>query len=270
MADRVHERRRAARRRGRQWGAVPVIVTVLLLTAGCGGDAPVAQRGAMTDPPVEASDPVSPDQPATTPVAEPTPAPRAVIVPAVAGLPRAEAAQALRAVGLRLGEVRRIPSDQARGTVLRQSIASGGSVAQGSMVALATAIPHPRVPGVLGASSRAATAALRQAGYRVDLVMQTVTSGRDGAVLRQTPRPQTRTKVGTSVTVVVARVVRPVASPPAENCTPGYRPCLSPSSDYDCAGGSGDGPQYATGPVYVTGSDPYDLDQDGDGVACES
>ena len=34
------------------------------------------------------------------------------------------------------------------------------------------------------------------------------------------------------------------------------------------AGGSGNGPKY-TGPVRVTGSDPYDLDRDGDGVGCE-
>lgn len=53
------------------------------------------------------------------------------------------------------------------------------------------------------------------------------------------------------------------------SCTPGYRPCLPPMSDYDCAGGSGNGPGYAHGPIYVTGSDPYDLDSDGDGVACE-
>src|SRR5215217_9297400 len=52
------------------------------------------------------------------------------------------------------------------------------------------------------------------------------------------------------------------------NCTPGYSSCLTPASDYDCRGGSGNGPKY-TGPVRVTGSDPYDLDRDGDGQACE-
>lgn len=54
-----------------------------------------------------------------------------------------------------------------------------------------------------------------------------------------------------------------------QNCTPGYSPCLPPASDYDCAGGSGNGPEYAYGPIYVTGSDPYGLDSDGDGVGCE-
>ena len=60
-------------------------------------------------------------------------------------------------------------------------------------------------------------------------------------------------------------------SPPASggggNCTPGYSPCLPPASDYDCEGGSGDGPKY-TGTVQVTGSDPYELDGDGDGTGC--
>ena len=53
-----------------------------------------------------------------------------------------------------------------------------------------------------------------------------------------------------------------------ENCTPGYSPCLPPAYDYDCAGGSGNGPAY-TGRVEVTGPDIYDLDRDGDGVGCE-
>ncbi len=55
---------------------------------------------------------------------------------------------------------------------------------------------------------------------------------------------------------------------PLRNCTPGYSPCLPPASDYDCRGGSGNGPKY-TGPVRVTGSDPYHLDRDGDGKGCE-
>jgi endonuclease YncB( thermonuclease family) len=55
---------------------------------------------------------------------------------------------------------------------------------------------------------------------------------------------------------------------PAPNCQ-GYSPCLAPGPDVDCAGGSGNGPRYVQGPVSVHGSDPYDLDRDGDGVACE-
>jgi hypothetical protein len=55
------------------------------------------------------------------------------------------------------------------------------------------------------------------------------------------------------------------------SCHPSYEgACLDPSSaDYDCAGGDGNGPDY-TGPVRVVGPDDYDLDREGDGLACES
>lgn len=62
---------------------------------------------------------------------------------------------------------------------------------------------------------------------------------------------------------------RPLANAPTGNCTPGYKPCLKPAVDYDCAGGSGDGPQYAVGVITITGSDPYELDADNDGFGCE-
>ncbi|MDP9344004.1 MAG: hypothetical protein M3Q23_18310 [Actinomycetota bacterium] len=58
-----------------------------------------------------------------------------------------------------------------------------------------------------------------------------------------------------------------------QNCTPGYSPCLVDhnGADYDCYGGGGDGPYYTKpGVTYkVTGSDPYNLDSDGNGLGCE-
>ena len=51
-------------------------------------------------------------------------------------------------------------------------------------------------------------------------------------------------------------------------CTPGYSPCIPPGPDVDCAGGGGDGPRFVQGPVRVTGSDPYHLDGDHNGVGC--
>jgi hypothetical protein len=61
----------------------------------------------------------------------------------------------------------------------------------------------------------------------------------------------------------------PVQPKPASTCDPNYTGCVPVASDVDCAGGSGNGPEYAVGPVDVIGSDVYDLDRDGDGVACE-
>jgi hypothetical protein len=49
---------------------------------------------------------------------------------------------------------------------------------------------------------------------------------------------------------------------------PSYDPCVPFASDVDCAGGSGDGPDY-TSTVDVIGPDVYGLDHDGDGVGCE-
>jgi hypothetical protein len=45
--------------------------------------------------------------------------------------------------------------------------------------------------------------------------------------------------------------------------------CVPVARDVDCAGGSGNGPAYVRGPVYVVGPDVYDLDRDGNGVGCE-
>jgi resuscitation-promoting factor RpfB len=42
----------------------------------------------------------------------------------------------------------------------------------------------------------------------------------------------------------------------------------SPAYDYDCRGGTGNGPK-CTGRVRVTGPDPYEKDDDGDGVGCD-
>jgi shikimate kinase len=56
----------------------------------------------------------------------------------------------------------------------------------------------------------------------------------------------------------------------AQDCDPNYAgACVPIASDVDCAGGSGDGPAYVQGPVYVVGADIYGLDRDGDGIACE-
>ena len=84
---------------------------------------------------------------------------------------------------------------------------------------------------------------------------------------------------GTELTMtgpLQTRQGRPTAPPPPSNdsapgnCHPSYRgACLDPNaSDYDCAGGGGNGPLY-TGRVEVVGPDVFRLDRDGDGLACE-
>jgi len=65
---------------------------------------------------------------------------------------------------------------------------------------------------------------------------------------------------------------KPAPPPPSSsNCDPNYAgQCLDPNaSDYDCAGGSGNGPEYVYGTVKVVGVDHFGLDGDHDGTGCE-
>jgi endonuclease YncB( thermonuclease family) len=55
---------------------------------------------------------------------------------------------------------------------------------------------------------------------------------------------------------------KPVVSDGGGNCMTGYSPCLPIVADLDCSD--------INHPVHVTGSDPYRLDADGDGVGCET
>jgi hypothetical protein len=61
-----------------------------------------------------------------------------------------------------------------------------------------------------------------------------------------------------------------VSAATQRRCHPSYKlKCLDPNaSDYDCIGGSGNGPKY-TGLVKVVGRDVFRLDADHDGWGCE-
>lgn len=61
----------------------------------------------------------------------------------------------------------------------------------------------------------------------------------------------------------------PAITGSSPGCDPNYSGCVPIASDVDCAGGPGNGPAYVQGPIKVIGSDIYQLDGDGDGIACE-
>lgn len=80
------------------------------------------------------------------------------------------------------------------------------------------------------------------------------------------------------VMAVGSRVPAPAAPPApvplvqqgAGTCDSNYTGvCVPISSDVDCEGGGGNGPAYVHGPVQIVGADVYDLDRDGDGIACD-
>jgi hypothetical protein len=83
---------------------------------------------------------------------------------------------------------------------------------------------------------------------------------------RATPKPAPRTTVRTP------KPAPPTTSAaPVRNCDPAYPDvCLHDGiGDYDCAGGSGNGPNYVEGPIRVVPPDPFGLDRDADGTGCE-
>lgn len=77
-------------------------------------------------------------------------------------------------------------------------------------------------------------------------------------------------RIGEVVTRAPVTKVIAVGTKRAPRCDPNYSGCVPIASDVDCAGGSGNGPAYAQGPVRVTGTDIYDLDRDGDGIGCDT
>jgi len=86
-----------------------------------------------------------------------------------------------------------------------------------------------------------------------------------------TMAPPTTARVKATSPPTTRRPRPTTTRPPAPDCHPSYSGCLRIGiGDYDCAGGSGNGPNYVEGPVRVRGIDPFDLDRDGDGWGCES
>ena len=83
------------------------------------------------------------------------------------------------------------------------------------------------------------------------------------------PATTPRTTLDTPDTTAAPRA----SAPDTGSCHPSYvGTCLpADASDVDCGGGSGNGPVYATVKRFqVVGPDVFDLDRDGDGIACES
>jgi hypothetical protein len=138
-----------------------------------------------------------------------------------------------------------------------------------------------KVPKMVGMRLTSAKAALADRGLRGTVRYQTTNRYQAGTVISQSRRTGAGVLPDSTITLVVAKAPPPpktTAPPPPppptappRNCDPSYPDvCLDPNaSDYDCAGGSGNGPKYVEGPIQVRPPDPFDLDRDGDGVGCE-
>jgi micrococcal nuclease len=83
--------------------------------------------------------------------------------------------------------------------------------------------------------------------------------------------PTTTTTGSTSTTTTRPPTTTAATESGGSSCHPSYEgACLAiGNGDYDCAGGSGNGPNYVKGPIKVVGPDEFGLDRDNDGVGCE-
>jgi hypothetical protein len=140
-----------------------------------------------------------------------------------------------------------------------------------------TTIPTVKVPNLVGMSLARAKAILADRGLRGTIRYRSTARYAAGTVISQSRRTGARVGPDSRITVVVAKAPPPTTAPPPpptsapRNCDPSYPDvCLDPNAeDYDCAGGSGNGPLYVEGPISVRPPDPFGLDADDDGVGCE-
>jgi beta-lactam-binding protein with PASTA domain len=178
-------------------------------------------------------------------------------VPDVAELKPTRARTRLADLGFQVMLVKGPITEERWNRVVGQVPAAGSRVLPGASVELTISQPPPIVPDVELSQLRPGSRRLRSQGYRVRTEYRFEDFWREGTILLQLG-PH-RALPGETIRLVVAK---------ERACTPGYSPCLPPATDYDCAGGPGNGPEY-TGTVQVRGPDIYELDEEGDGLGCE-
>jgi len=138
-----------------------------------------------------------------------------------------------------------------------------------------TTIPKVEVPRLVGMTTARAKRVLSDRGLRGRVTYKTTARYATGTVISQSRRSGTSVAPGAVVTLVIAKAPPPTTPPstaaPSQNCDPAYPDdCLQDGiGDYDCAGGSGNGPNYVEGPITVLPPDPFGLDGNRDGVGCE-
>ena len=168
-----------------------------------------APKGQHPPPPTA---PPPPPSPAQTP-ASPPPPPEPVIAPDVTGLELPAARRKLRAAGL-VTEVRYVPSQEPVGTIVSQAPKPGAQLKSGDHLLVnasdASQAPQPSqqasVPDVVGQDEEAATNALQQAGFGVDVVDVSVDAAdQDGLVQDEQPAGGAQAPAGSDVTLYIGR-----------------------------------------------------------------
>jgi eukaryotic-like serine/threonine-protein kinase len=154
--------------------------------------------------------------------------PEQVDVPGVVGDTTEEARSALEAAGFKVTVTEREDAEAEPGTVLAQAPGAGATADAGTAIAL-TVARAPRtvaVPDVVGEETAAATAALREAGFRPRIRRETTdTIDEDGRVIDQSPPAGEERRRGATIFVTVGRFEPPSPDPtPTPTPTPSATP----------------------------------------------
>jgi serine/threonine-protein kinase len=151
-----------------------------------------------------------------------------VTVPTLTGLTSADQARAaLVDVGLNLGTVTPVDSDQPQGVVVSQDPPAQETVDAGSLVNIEVSNGKTTVPDVVGSSEAQARSDLANAGFDVNVVQQETDAASPGTVLAQSPKGGTTAVKGTLVTITVAKAPPPPPTTPPPSTT---APAPSPSA----------------------------------------
>jgi serine/threonine-protein kinase len=132
-------------------------------------------------------------------------------VPNVIGQQYDSAAGQLQGRGFAVAR-RDVDSSQPKDTVIDQQPKGGSELARGGTVILyvSKGPKESTIPDVTSQDEAAATQALEESGFTVDVVEQdTFDPNQDGIVLSQDPPGGTKAKPGSTVTIIVGRFVEP-------------------------------------------------------------
>ena len=159
------------------------------------------------------------------------------------------------------------------------TVAPAATTAPTATTAAPTTSPKVEVPRLVGMKLASARQRLATNGLKLRVRYRPTARFAAGTVISQSRRVGAGVAPSSAITLVIAKALppppttqpRPPPTTSARNCHPSYEgACLdTTASDYDCAGGSGNGPKYVQGPVKVRPPDPFDLDADADGLGCE-
>ena len=142
-------------------------------------------------------------------------------VPNVVGQDQATASAELTSAGFNINSTSQASNTVQPGTVISQSPAGNANATPGSSVTIvvAKAPPMTSVPAVVGDTPQSAKSTLKAAGFKVTKTTKDVTDqSQNGLVISQSPSGNAKVKMGSTVSIVVAKYV-PTNTPTTSTST---------------------------------------------------